>query len=76
MAYGILAPSSGVEPLLPELEVEVLTTGLWRKSLYISYINVFLWSLLPAEVYNIQMWQYFVFFLCFYAYKVLYVVIR
>ena len=72
MAHGILAPSSGIEPSLPELEGEVLTPGPWRKSLHISYINVFLWELLPAEVYNIQMWQYFVFSFCIYTYRVLY----
>ena len=43
MAHGILAPSSGIEPSLPELEGEILTTGPWKKSLHISYINVFLW---------------------------------
>ena len=47
-ACGILAPQPGIEPTLPALEVEVLTTGPPGKSLYIflffpSYTQSNIW---------------------------------
>ena len=39
---GILAPRPGIEPTLPALEGEVLTTGLLGKSLFFFFIFLIL----------------------------------